>query len=848
MNCRHAALGILLVAACGAAGPTSRPATTAAAAPPAAVAAKPPPKQPPSKPQIDLSSIATQAETVAISLRQMEADATSDRTPARVKAELPTLAAEIDARLDETDNLLTSHPSLQVLDGLADDWQTIDRELAGWHKALDHRRQTLDDATRVVDVGPAYPIGPDGKLVVPPDAGRLQQLDAPWSQTQDVVDDKAGHPVNDDMRDRMYEDQGVIAGTRQSIELTRADLRAQMSATYAVLNDVDQQQARVAEEVDAVRQARDDAWDRLFQRDGTPVWELGRSAPAAGPGAAGAAGPAEATPTGVVAARQGQGSFDRQAKAVMAYLRRHQPNVGLHLGVLVTLALGLLVGRRWVSRWAEADPSLNTATLAFTAPIATALVLSFLASVWIYPQAPRLFWAVLGAAALIPTVYLLRRVVERRLFVILDALVVSYAVDQVRLVAASLPLVARGLFLAEMLGGVVVLALLVRARRGHVPADVFGWVVRIGIRLWLAVFAACLVADAIGYVSLAELAGGAALGGGYLAVILYACTRLVCGILTLLLRSRPLTLLNGVRRHQPLLLRRLSAGADWVAAAFWGLGVLAMLSARPAAFTAAHTFWHLSFGYGHISVTPSHVLVFALTVWASFLVSRFVQFVLDEDVYGHVHLAGGSSYAINRIVHYVVVVVGIYVALAAADVPLTQFSLVVGALTVGLGFGLQNVVNNFVSGLILLFERPIKVGDLVQLADTTGTVEYIGIRASIIRSVDSSEVIVPNGNLLSNQLTNWTRTSRQRGVAIPLSLSADADPTAVMRLLTETAAAHPLVVTQPRPAAFLTSFGADAFKYELQAWTNSADQWAQVRSDLSVALHAALVHEGIGIK
>ena len=392
------------------------------------------------------------------------------------------------------------------------------------------------------------------------------------------------------------------------------------------------------------------------------------------------------------------------------------------------------------------------------------------------------------------------------------------------------------------------LALLVRARRDRTPTDVFGWVVRIGVRIWLAAFALCLLADAVGYVSLAELVGGAALGGAYVAVILYACTRVVTGLLVILLRSRPLTLLQSVRRHQPLLLRRLSSGVEWVAAGLWLLAVLGLLSAKPQVFAAAEWFWHKQFDLFAITVTPSHVLVFGLTVWAAFGLSRFVQFVLNEDVYGQIHLASGSSYAFNRIVHYVIMVAGVYVALAAADVPLTQFSLVLGALTVGLGFGLQNVVNNFVSGLILLFERPIKVGDLVQLSDTTGTVEYIGIRASIIRSVDSSEVIVPNGNLLSNQLTNWTRTNRQRGLSIPLSLSADAEPTTVMRLLTDTAAAHPLIVTQPRPAAFLISFGADAFKYELRAWTNAAEQWSQVHSDLAVALHAALVQANIGIK
>jgi potassium efflux system protein len=789
---------------------------------------------------VDLTSVATQAESVTITLRQVEADAASDRTPDRVNAELPGLTAEIDARLDETSNLLASNPSLQVLDGLAGDWEAIDRELDGWSKGLQRRKGLLIDQVRVVrldDMGNA--LGRDNKGNVIP-AGRLQTLEFAWSESRDTAQFYADHARSDDARERMFENLGTIDGVVLSLRQTRDDLSGQLSTIFGLLHQLDLQQARVADVIDAVRSAREQAWDRLFQRDGDPVWSIGTRRATVVKGE-----PAETASV----AREGQGTFRRQWDAVRAYVGRHRENLGLHVALVAALAAGLMIARRWVRRWAEADPSLNRATLAFTAPIATALVLSFLASVWIYPQAPRLFWAALGAAALIPTVYLLRRVVEPRLFVILDALVAFYFADQVRLVAASVPLVARGLFLAEMLGGVVVLAVLVRARWDRVPTDVMGWVVHIGVRLWLAVFALCLLADAVGFVSLAELAGGAALGGGYLAVILYACARIVGGLVVILLRSRPLSLLNGVRRHQPLLLRRLTGAVDWVAAAFWGVGVLAMLSARPAVFAWAYWFYHLPVHFGAIEFTPSHVAVFALTVYASFLISRFVQFVLDEDVYIHIHLAGGLSYAINRIVHYTVVVAGVYIAVAAVGVPITQLSLLVGALTVGLGFGLQNVVNNFVSGLILLFERPIKVGDLIQMSDATaGTVTYIGIRASIIRTPDSSEVIVPNGNLISNQLTNWTRTTRERGLMIPVSTSADAEPTAVMKLLTDVAAAHPLVVTQPRPTALLTKFGADAFSYELRAWTNSADQWAQVRSDLSVALHAALVQAGIGIK
>ncbi len=795
---------IALALAAGGAGPASGPATRVG---------------PPPKPPIDPSSINTEAESVTIELRQARAAAAAEHTPQRVQDELPALSDEIKARLDETGDLLQGRPSLQVLDAEADYWQVVDRQLEGWHRSLDRRKQVLQDETNPVPTMPK---------------GRLEVLDGQWAETGRFIDYWAAHPVGDGMRQRMFDDQQVIDDTRQEIVEAQNDIRAQVSTTYAALAAIDLQQARVTDVVESVREARDQAWDRLFQRDGVPVWLL-RPAP---------------RDTAKTPAGDGRpGAFAKQRQAVWAYVQGHRTNVGLHVALIAALAAVLMVARRWVRRWAEADPSLKRATLAFTAPIATALVLSFFAAVWIYPQAPRLFWAGLGGAALVPTVYLLRRVVERRLFVILDALVVSYAADQVRQVAAGFPLVARGLFLGEMLGGAVVLVLLIRARRDHVPADVMGWVVHVGVRLWLATFALCLVSDAVGFVSLAELAGGAALGGAYLAVILYACTRVVGGLVVILLRSRPLSLLNGVRRHQPLLLRRLTGAVDWVAAGFWATGVLAMLSARPWVFAAGAWFWHKPVGLGAIEFTPSHVLVFGLTVWASFLVSRFVRFVLDEDVYAHLHLAGGLSYAINRIVHYAVVVAGFYVAVAAVGVPLTQLSLLVGALTVGLGFGLQNVVNNFVSGLILLFERPIKVGDLIQMSDATaGTVTYIGIRASIIRTPESSEVIVPNGNLISNQLTNWTRTSRERGMLIAVSLSADAEPAAVMRLLTDVAAAHPLVVTQPRPTALLTQFGADAFNYELRAWTNSADQWAQVRSDLSVSLHAALVQAGIGIK
>jgi small-conductance mechanosensitive channel len=179
---------------------------------------------------------------------------------------------------------------------------------------------------------------------------------------------------------------------------------------------------------------------------------------------------------------------------------------------------------------------------------------------------------------------------------------------------------------------------------------------------------------------------------------------------------------------------------------------------------------------------------------------------------------------------------------------MTKFTILAGAFGVGLGFGMQNIVNNFVSGLILLFERPVKVGDLIQMSDTTGVVKHIGIRASIIRTPNSAEIIIPNGNLISNQVTNWTLSNRQRGIEIKVAVGSSAKPTEVIELLKRTASAHKLITDNPPPEAFLIDFSADAFNYELHAWTNSAEEWVQVRSDLAVAIHDALVAQNIPIR
>src|SRR5262249_38499691 len=162
-----------------------------------------------------------------------------------------------------------------------------------------------------------------------------------------------------------------------------------------------------------------------------------------------------------------------------------------------------------------------------------------------------------------------------------------------------------------------------------------------------------------------------------------------------------------------------------------------------------------------------------------------------------------------------IVIIGFFAGVSLLGFDLSKLTILAGAFSVGLGFGLQNIINNFVSGLILLFERPIKVGDVIQLDTTEGVVQQIGIRASVIRTTNGSEIILPNAKLISDPVTNWTFSRRQRLIVLPLSVAPGSDAQKVLEILKSVAGAHPAVLKDPPPLALFIDFTGGALRFEL---------------------------------
>ncbi len=206
------------------------------------------------------------------------------------------------------------------------------------------------------------------------------------------------------------------------------------------------------------------------------------------------------------------------------------------------------------------------------------------------------------------------------------------------------------------------------------------------------------------------------------------------------------------------------------------------------------------------------------------------------------------QFAILRITGYLFVILGIYVAFQAVGVDLSSLAVLAGAVGVGLGFGLQNVVNNFISGIIILAERPIAMGDRVEVAGVAGQVTHISLRSTTITTNDNISIIVPNSQFITETVINWSHGDPKVRMRLPVGVAYGSDTDKVRQALLEVAANHEKVLKDPAPAVFFNQFGDSSLDFELAVWTSEMTfSPRRFRSDLNFAINRALREHGIEI-
>ena len=236
------------------------------------------------------------------------------------------------------------------------------------------------------------------------------------------------------------------------------------------------------------------------------------------------------------------------------------------------------------------------------------------------------------------------------------------------------------------------------------------------------------------------------------------------------------------------------------------------------------------------TVTLSSIIMFFLVMVGFLLISRIFLKIVLTKLLSRLKMDEGTRYNLLRITHYIVLVIGAIIAFQFVGIDLSGLIVIFGFLSVGIGFGLQNIASNFISGLIILLERPVKVGDRVTVGEIEGDVIEINIRSTTVRSLNNISIIVPNSEFISSKVINWSHGDRKVRVDLDVGVHYNSDLDAVLRSLNEVAYEHKEVLKTPEPDIIFMGFGDSSWNMRLRVWIANPKRHPIVRSEINCAI------------
>jgi potassium efflux system protein len=765
---------------------------TQPAAPPAATPASPAPPQP-----IPLPQIADQAEALDVTLEEISRGLTTQADETKPDATISGQSAEISERARQVDGFLESGPDIMQLRDEVVYWRALSRLYADQRKLLTDRADQLQSQI-----------------------GLLDQEQATWQATQDSIHDTAGIEV-------------VAARVKHELDGIR-DLRlraqTQLNQVLTQQNELSEIGRRVSDTLARLSDAESNLRVSIFAQDGAPLWSSKSFT-------------GEGRPREVLLNR----SASQEYVTAREFLRARGAGL-IFLPIIYGLALAaaLRLKRYLSTQTGTSIPS--EAREVFGHPFAMALLAVLLLSTPYTQSAP---------LSIVSVTYLLWIGLLARLTPILvnaemrPPVYLLLGLNLVELLRSLVPLGSGARRVVLTLLTLVVLvafAWLTRPARLR-PMPLSKWprlIILIAIRAGLLLIAVALVANVFGFVSLSRVLGIGTLLSALLAISQYFVVRIALLALSVLLESPWLSYLaSDTRRAIQLWSRRILVFIAVII--WWTRSQLYVFILKEGLRTTATSALDFPIGLGRIQFTIGDVLVVLSILIFGYLFAKGLSSVVKNVLVARFPLQRGMPYAASKVTFYLLSVLVLVAAVTAAGVDLNKFTVITGALGVGVGFGLQDIVKNFASGLILLFERPIRVDDVIELTGMVGTVRRIGARSSTIVTFQGAEVIVPNSNLVSTQVINWTLSSQQRRIEIAVGVAYGTDPESVLRLLEAEAMAHASVMTDPAPVAFFIGFGDSALNFEVRFWSERQDNWFQLKSDVTVGVARALKEAGIEI-
>jgi len=598
-----------------------------------------------------------------------------------------------------------------------------------------------------------------------------------------------------------------------------------------LLDQVSEQQLEITKLIGLISEAEAQSRKYLFARDSLPLWE------------------------GIMAEDAKLNFVSQIGDSCVnfilinwEYIQANTGSCSVHVIIFIVL-FGIIIyffkRNRHNRLFDEKDDTLKVSAFFISCPFSTALLITIFFTGWIYTNAPSAFRELLILLVLIPVLRLvpgifipeLRKLIYFLtgicLLNILESIVADYVLLQ-RMLLTIITTISVPLLAWWFRPGSPIYQ--IKARLTYVL------ILSIGT-LALIVSLTSLVTNLIGIFPIGHVLVSELIKILYISIAMYAIAMVLEGFVVILIRWRSTQALHVLMIYIQQMERKIILAIKLIIIFFWIRMVLRSFGLHQSTWDwiseVADNKWKL----GTVEISLTAISSFIIILVIAFFLARVVQVILTTEIFSRLKLPRGIPGAISTLARYFIIGLGFFMAISAIGVDLGKFGLLAGAMGVGLGFGLRNIIENFVSGLIIIFERPIEVGDTIESGTVFGNVEKIGIRSSTVQTFDGSEVIVPNGSLISNNVTNWTLSDRRRRIQLPVKVAFGNDPHKVLELLLKVAGEHPGALNSPEPQAFFNGFGDNYLDFTLYYWVS--DNILQTKSEMALGVHDAIKNAGI---
>lgn len=612
----------------------------------------------------------------------------------------------------------------------------------------------------------------------------------------------------------------VVNRTIREIQKVRTQVENQLNRIVTLQERAAGQLILISQVQDEITQAEATFQSRLLEQNAEPIWR-------------------SSSGSGNSASTLVSQSIAENTRILSEFVRVR--GVTVFIGVVSFLLVLVFIYRargRLSPQYQTSEPP--KASVVIERPLAVAFILQLPFGLVLLNDAPVALIALLVLASVVPILRILLHRAPRaaRSAYLLSGVYVTGVILDV--IPVDSPL-RRAAFAGLLAAGVGALAWMAKTRAFRVPR-VFGGSTRFlkfGVGIILVTLLAALGASLLGYLALAQFLRQSILLSSYLALLLLAWARVSTILVVAAIHSRFVSSSTLRNPEAELWVRYLFGGTAFI---LWFIAVSRLLLLRGPLERIGRKILSLSLPGRLSGVTLGDLLACAAVLVVGFLLARALRFLLREDVLSRFKLERGVPELISNLAYYLLLLFVFLASLQAVGVELSKLTLLTGAFGVGLGFGMQNVVNNFVSGLILQFERPIHTGDIIEVAGQIGEVRRIGIRSTAIRTPQGAELIVPNASLVSTNVVNWTLTTQGRQISLPVLASAGADPEMVIPLLVQAAEENPAVLHDPRPTAYLKNSGPNGVVFQLSFSIERSASADRVRESVASAAARALSH------